>query len=433
MKNLNAHVPHLTTALTGPLHDLERHILMHQLDIEAWFREQWRNNPPPVHCSVDLRNAGFKLAPIDTNLFPAGFNNLNPDFMALCTQAVQSHLSNHYPNVGKILLIPENHTRNLFYLESLFTLYRIIQQAGYDIHLGTLNTEVTEPTSFTTHSGQEITLSPVIRQGERLGLKGFDPDLIWLNNDLSNGVPELLRAVEQPIRPPLLLGWSSRLKSDHFSFYKQVAEEFAERVGIDPWLINPLFQSCGDVDFMQREGETCLMVNTEKLLHAVKKKYDEYGVEQAPYAIVKADAGTYGMGVMSVKSAEEMQRLNRKQRTRMASAKGSRTVAQVIIQEGVYTFETWKSPDNIAEPVVYMLGHHVVGGFYRVHSGRGITDNLNAPGMHFEHLAFVESCMSPDKACEPSECSNRFYAYGVVARLALLAAARELQAAGVDL
>ena len=32
--------------------------------------------------SVDLRNSGFKLAPVDTNLFPGGFNNLNPGFPA---------------------------------------------------------------------------------------------------------------------------------------------------------------------------------------------------------------------------------------------------------------------------------------------------------------------------------------------------------------
>jgi glutamate--cysteine ligase len=40
--------------------------------------------------SVDLRNAGFKLAPVDTNLFPGGFNNLNPAFLPLCVQAAMS-------------------------------------------------------------------------------------------------------------------------------------------------------------------------------------------------------------------------------------------------------------------------------------------------------------------------------------------------------
>ena len=48
--------------------------------------------------------------------------------------------------------------------------------------------------------------------------------------------------------------------------------------------------------------------------------------------------------------------------------------------------------------------------------------------MRFEPLAFAESCITPDPARDPDAEPNRFYAYGVVARLALLAAARELAA-----
>jgi len=73
-------VPNLTTALTGPLLELEAHLLNSQAQIETWFRSQWLKTPAPFYTSVDLRNAGFKLAPVDTNLFPAGFNNLNPVF-----------------------------------------------------------------------------------------------------------------------------------------------------------------------------------------------------------------------------------------------------------------------------------------------------------------------------------------------------------------
>ena len=57
-----------------------------------------------------------------------------------------------------------------------------------------------------------------------------------------------------------------------------------------------------------------------------------------------------------------------------------------MIQEGVYTFESIN--EAVAEPVVYMIDHFVVGGFYRVHTGRGTDENLNAPGMHFVPLAF---------------------------------------------
>jgi glutamate--cysteine ligase len=76
-------VPHLTTALTGPLLELERRILDHATTVERWLRTQWLEHTPPFYSSVDLRNAGFKLAPVDTNLFPGGFNNLNPDFLPL--------------------------------------------------------------------------------------------------------------------------------------------------------------------------------------------------------------------------------------------------------------------------------------------------------------------------------------------------------------
>ncbi|HIE40886.1 MAG TPA: glutamate--cysteine ligase, partial [Thiomicrorhabdus sp.] len=101
------------------------------------------------------------------------------------------------------------------------------------------------------------------------------------------------------------------------------------------------------------------------------------------------------------------------------------------VQEGVYTYEEVEGA--VAEPVVYMIGSHVVGGFYRVHTGKKATDNLNSPGMHFEPLSFEESCVMPDKTQTPDASLNRFYAYGVVARLALLAAAREIAKAKGEL
>ena len=79
------------------------------------------------------------------------------------------------------------------------------------------------------------------------------------------------------------------------------------------------------------------------------------------------------------------------------------------------------------EPVVYMVDRFVIGGFYRVHSAKGSDGVLNAPGMHFVPLAFEEGCNTPDHNATPEAQPNRFYAYGVVARLALLAASLELE------
>ena len=424
IKHLHA-VPNLTTALTGPLHEIETHLLEHQAKIESWFRQHWRNTPAPFYASVDLRNAGFKLAPVDTNLFPAGFNNLNPAFMPLCIQAVQSALEHTCPLAIKILIIPENHTRNKFYLENLATLQEIISRAGYEVHIGSLLEDLTEPSEFDLPSGKKITLSPVKRNEDKLFIDNFEPCAVLLNNDMSTGIPEILENVEQPILPPLHMGWNNRLKSEHFAIYRKIATEFAKLIDLDPWFFDPLFRNCGEINFLKREGEDCLRKNVTKLLAEIQLKYDQYGIDKKPFVIVKADAGTYGMGILTVHDADEVVELNRKQRTKMSASKGGQSVSQVIMQEGVYTFETWGDEMSVAEPVVYMLNHFVVGGFYRVHTERGINENLNAPGMHFEPLAFAESCNAPDSSKAPDANPNRFYAYGVVARLALLAAAHE--------
>jgi glutamate--cysteine ligase len=421
-------VPHLTTTLTGPLLQIESHLLSRQAEIEAWFRQQWLETPAPFYTSVDLRNSGFKLAPVDTNLFPAGFNNLNPAFMPLCVQAVQSVIERTCPKACQVMLVPENHTRNMFYLESLATLRDVIAKAGFEVRIGSLLPELTEPTQIELPSKRSIELEPIQhdKDNNRVGLKDFDPCLVLLNNDLSDGIPDILKNLEQPVIPPLELGWANRRKSDHFAHYQKVAEEFAKMADIDPWLINPMFKSCGKIDFKKQEGGDCLAKHVAQLLHDIQKKYDQYGLKDKPFVVVKADAGTYGMGVMMVQSVEEVMELNRKQRNKMAASKGGQAVSQVIMQEGVYTFETWGSDQAVAEPVVYMIDHFVVGGFYRVHIGRGANENLNAPGMHFEPLAFAESCNTPDQNKAPDANPNRFYAYGAIARLALLAAAREI-------
>jgi len=418
-------VPRLTTASSGPLHAIEAHLLQHRQRIEQWFRRQWLATPAPFHASVDLRNAGSKLAPVDTNLFPAGFNNLNPDFLPLGVQAVQSALERVCPAAERILIVPESHTRNTLYLESLAALVEIISTAGFEVRVGHLGDDLAERSEQVLPSGRRLVLEPLRRSGRRLRVDDFVPCAVILNNDLAAGLPDVLRDIDQPLLPPPALGWSRRRKSKHFHEYARVAREFSELTGLDPWLIDPLARNCGEIDFMKREGESCLEIHVAELLEKISNKYTEYGIEQDPFVVIKADAGTYGMGVMTVKSVEEVRQLNRRQRKRMNSAKGGRSVSRVILQEGVPTSETWGDDAAVAEPVVYMVDHFVIGGFYRVHAARSHTDNLNAPGMHFEPLAFAAPCNTPDGERTAEDGSNRFYAYGVIARLALLAAARE--------
>ncbi len=420
----------LSTGLTAPLVELERRLLAAQPQIEHWFRRQFAEHVPPFYGSVDLRNSGFKLAPVDMNLFPGCFNNLGRDALPLAVQAATMAIERSCCTARNLLLIPENHTRNTFYLKNVAALARILVQAGFHVRIGTLLADIQEPTTFALPDDDSLTLEPIERHGNRLRLAdGFDPCLVLLNNDLSAGVPPLLQGLEQDLLPPLHAGWTTRRKTQHFAAYDSVADEFGALLSFDPWFINPLFASCNGLDFHERQGEQQLADTVSDVLARIGAKYREHGIDETPFVIVKADAGTYGMGVMTVKSPDDVIGLNRKARNKMSVVKEGLQVSEVIVQEGVYTFET--IGDAVAEPVIYMIDRHVVGGFYRVHEGRGVDENLNAPGMHFTPMTFDDACL-PDLRCGPECSTNRLYAYGVVARLAQLAASRELEATAPD-
>ncbi|ABX38625.1 MULTISPECIES: glutamate--cysteine ligase [Comamonadaceae] len=421
-------VPHLITALTGPINELEQRILDSMPAIERWFRLEWMEHTPPFYCSVDIRNAGFKLAPVDTNLFPGGWNNLTDEMLPLAVQAAMAAIEKICPEARNLLIIPENHTRNTHYLANVVQLKRIFNMAGLNVRIGSISPDVKKTTTVTLPHGDTVTLEPVIRSKRRIGLKDFDPCTILLNNDLSSGVPGIVEELyEQYLLPPLHAGWSVRRKSRHFQSYEEVAKRFGKLLGIDPWLINPLFGRSEGIDFANGVGMEGLAEQVDVLLAKVRRKYKEYGIKEKPFAIVKADNGTYGMGVMTVRDAKELAELPRKSRNKMGMIKDGQTVHDVIIQEGVLTQE--RMNNAVAEPVVYMMDRYVVGGFYRMHPERDVDENLNAPGAGFVPLAFQHSTQLPQIGARPgASMPNRFYMYGVVARVAMLAASYELEA-----
>ena len=440
-------LPVMNASYLPQLQAFERQILSNQTKIEAWFRSKWKEHKPPFYGSVDIRNAGYKMASIDMNLFPGGFNNLNPNFIQLASHAALDAVERACPQAKSVLIVPENHTRNTFYLQNVYALSNILRNAGFEVRLGSINPEITEPVELETALGDTVTLEPLQRTRGRVHLAdGFSPCLILLNNDLSAGVPDILKDISQTVLPPLHGGWTTRRKTAHFSAYNDVAAEFAALVGMDEWQINPYFEQISGLNFQEREGEDALADAVERMLAKIQAKYDEKGITDQPFVIVKADAGTYGMGVMSVKSADEVRGLNRKNRNKMAKIKEGLEVSEVIVQEGIYTYETLHGA--VSEPVVYMIDRFVVGGFFRVHEGRGADENLNATGMSFVPLNHAIPVAESDqndecgrrvfeqwqelgvpqtKAADPDCGCNRLYVYGVMARLSLLAAAVELE------
>jgi glutamate--cysteine ligase len=124
------------------------------------------------------------------------------------------------------------------------------------------------------------------------------------------------------------------------------------------------------------------------------------------------------MGLMTLRDGKDLAA-----QAALLPALGSQAL---IVQEGVLTLE--RINDAVAEPVVYLMDRFVVGGFYRVHAQQGNDQLLNAPGSSYVPLAFAQSLSLPEPGVQPGvSAPNRFYMYGVIARLALLAGSIELE------
>ncbi len=425
-------VPHMITALTGPTNELEQRVLDSTPAIERWFRLEWMEHTPPFYTSVDVRNSGFKLAPVDTNLHPSGWNNLTADMLPLAVQAAMAAIEKICPEARNLLLVPDNHNRSNSYLSNLAQLKRIFHAAGLNVRFGSISPDIKSATDFELPNGAVITLEPVLRDNGRLGLKNFDPCTVLLNNDLATGAPGILEDLSQQyLLPPLHAGWSVRRKSLHFQNYEEVSKRFGKLLGVDPWLINPMFARCGGVNFSENKGMDALSSNIDALLTKVRRKYKEYGINEKPFVVVKSDNSNDGSGAFTVRDVKDLEQIKQRQKNRSSDVRPGAEMTEVLVQEGVLTNE--RINESVAEPVVYMLDRYVVGGFYRVHADRGMDDNLSGPGSSFVPLAFQRSTHLPQAGIKPgASAPNRFYMYGVIGRLAMLAASYELEASDPD-
>ena len=397
-------------------------------EIEDWLHEKRKASPPFIYTSVDLRHSGAKLAPVDTNLFPAGFNNLSPAARWRTVRLMESRFSEMPKPPERVLIVPENHTRNLAYLENLAMLAEMVSETGVEVQIGSLASE--EPLSLTSMHGKTVNQVPLKRVGDILETQdGFRPDLVLLNNDCTAGKPVILEGIRQPVEPPYKMGWYERRKSEHFRAYGRIAHEFAETFGFDYWLISAISHRCGVVNFHERKGIECVALGVEKILHTARRKYAEHGITERPYAFIKADSGTYGMGIMTVESGAELMELNKKTRNKMNVIKEGTTNTEVIIQEGIPTID--RVEGAVAEPMMYVIDGVPVGGAYRVNTERDALSNLNATGMRFVGMCDEAECGDDMKDhVKVPECN--FGVFGLIAALAALAASREVYG-GLDI
>ncbi len=410
--------------------DLANRIFAKQDQIDAWLKKQNAMAPSPPYTSIDLRDSGFKLSPVDSNIFPAGFNNICVDDWSLAAETFEKELAriNGGKKPKRVLVIPENHTNNLFYFENLWALKEILTLAKFEVVLGHLNPALTPNlpkgcTSVKTASERTIVLEKVVREGNLLQTErvAFEKtDLVLLNNDLSNGAPPEIEGLEQIVSPNPNVGWHRRLKSEHLKHYTELANELAAILEIDPWLITTHFAHVENLDFEIGTGMDRLATAVDELIAKISEDYKKRNIQKEPHVFIKHNSGTYGRSIMTVRSGQEVLALNRREKNKMNVGKGGVQVSSVIVMEGIPT--DLKENDETAEPVIYLAGAEPIGGFLRINPNRDAESNLNSPGAHFKPLCFANLFRSPNRENIVLE-----RLYGTLGRLSALANGREMK------
>lgn len=397
--------------------------------LENWLEDRLASlagTPPPVYSSVDLRNSGFKISVVDTNLFPSGFNNLCETFSGNASTTFREYFEQWFPGIKKILLFPEEHTRNLFYWKNVWALQKILREAGLEIQIGSASTLFTgDPFPIEIDGRRTLSVRKVFLKRRRLQTEDFIPDVILINNDLSTGTPDYLKNLDQILLPSPHLGWHRRKKSEHFTFYSRLIGEAADLLGVDPWLLSPLTTVETGVDLRDEICLKRLRDSADRMLTLIRQKYLQYGVRRDPYLFVKNNSGTYGLGITHLHSGAQFLTLNRKIRNKLESAKGGQNISEYLLQEGIPTADLYKGKP--LEPVVYLVGGKTIGTFFRIHEEKTEIDSLNAPGMSFACLCF-HKVEEPKKSYQLTyEHKDQLFAVtSLLGRIASLASLMEL-------
>jgi glutamate--cysteine ligase len=397
--------------------ELEEYMCRHWNDINQWIDEQQDKLPQPITSSVDVRESKTKFAPVDHNMYPAGFNNICSKDLVHCADHFKKFFEAQ-GSVKRIGLLPESHTKNKFYLDHLHKLRTTLEMTGVEVIIFSPDKELfqhanTESIELESQSGHKIVVYQAqINDGFffKVGTsENFNFDLIILNHDQSNPLPIEWSLVKTPVLPTPFAGWYRRQKNHHFKCYQEVANQFAERFNINPDLIQAQFVAVDHLNFNTKEGMDVLADEVDKLLSRLAPGSSVF---------VKASQGTYGMGISVVSSGDEIRTMNRKIRNKMDVGKNNLKFTSVLVQEGIETI--LKCDDAPAEVTIYLINGKSAGGFMRSNPLKGTQANLNSQGMVYQKLCFSDVKQDYDHKIKEA-------VYSVIARLSVLAASMEMK------
>ncbi len=366
--------------------------------VSDWFNDQYTKVTPLFYTSVDIRDSGYKIAPVDTNVFPAGFNNISPSLYEKIANDMNEFLKK-YPQNKKVLIIQENIDRNIFYDENIKVIKHLLEINQKEVALARLDQH-----SLTLNADNFLITND-----------NFRPDLILLNSDLTEGYPQIIQNCVQPIIPNPKLGWFARTKSSHFRQYQKILEQFCQEFSLDSFFMSARFTCCNDVDFFNKDSLLPLAAATDSLIAELSMIYKRYDIPETPIVFIKADKGTYGMGITTASNGEEIRNMGRNVRKKMHRIKSGIQNQDLLLQEGIKTIVQYQS--HVAEYLVYMVNGNIADTILRFNDSKGPFDNLNRHGAGF---------ISTTDQNIDLELKQKLPCYKLIAQLATLAASSEL-------
>jgi len=379
---------------------------------QDWYLNHLSQLEYPIYSSYDIRQSGLKVAAVDANIYPAGFNNIMTSDRILATQAFDHYLERHFNKSNRILLITEEHTLNKHYWDNIAVLKSCLEQSGRQVLVAFPRADfaTTEIESFSQGSIKVVAGVPSNPE-----VQEFNPDIIISNNDFSHSLEGWATMWNLAITPPRELGWYQRQKALYFEIYNRLVIELAEILELDPFWLQIKTELFESFEVETETSQKNLANRVEVMIKEIAAEYRRLGINQKPVIFIKNNAGTYGLAVTQVHSGQEVLDWGYKHRKKMKAAKGGRKVNQLILQEGIPTDLHYNG--HPAERVVYMVGCKTVGHFLRYHSEKLNNESLNSPGAKYLSLP----------ALDLSDSSIEW-----TARLGLLAIGFEAKAMGVS-
>jgi glutamate--cysteine ligase len=115
--------------------ELEKFVCENWNAINTYIDQEQSKLPQPLTSSVDVRESKYKFAPVDHNMYPAGFNNLCNKDLLNCSTHFRAVFNKIKPDLKNVAVIPESHTKNKFYLDHLYKLSDSISMSESEVTL----------------------------------------------------------------------------------------------------------------------------------------------------------------------------------------------------------------------------------------------------------------------------------------------------------